>query len=440
MREIFDRIADHSIGLSRGEEVLACGFSGEESGFARLSRSAVRQAGSVRQMFLQLELISGLRHAQASVSLSGRWGEDRSRVERVVVELREMLPDLPEDPHLIFASDNGSSEQAGEDNLPPQGEALDVVLEAGRGKDLVGIFSSGCICAGFANSFGQRNWYSSFSFNLDWTFYHRGDKAVKSQHAGNSWEPSVFQTKIQIAETHIDALKRPPKSIPRGRYRVYLSPAALTEFVGMVARSGFGLRARRTKQTSLLKMIEDGRCLNPIVHLKENTREGFGPGFQYQGFPKPPEVPLIEAGAPGGSLVSPRSEKEWGVSSNGASDREFPEAVDMAAGEIPSSSVLGRLERGIYIGDLWYLNYSDLVSCRMTGLTRFATFWVEGGEIQAPINVMRFDETVYRVLGENLIGLTQERDLFLDTGTYQSRSTRSSRMPGALVEDFSLTL
>ena len=34
MREIFDRIADHSIGLSRGEEVLACGFSGEESGFA----------------------------------------------------------------------------------------------------------------------------------------------------------------------------------------------------------------------------------------------------------------------------------------------------------------------------------------------------------------------------------------------------------------------
>jgi hypothetical protein len=44
------------------------------------------------------------------------------------------------------------------------------------------------------------------------------------------------------------------------------------------------------------------------------------------------------------------------------------------------------------------------------------------------------------VLGENLIGLTQDRDLFLDTGTYQSRSTRSSRMPGALVEDFSLTL
>ena len=73
-------------------------------------------------------------------------------------------------------------------------------------------------------------------------------------------------------------------------------------------------------------------------------------------------------------------------------------------------------------------------------MTRFATFWVENGEIQAPLNVMRFDETIYRVLGENLLGLTSEREMILDPSTYSGRSTDSGRMPGALVEDFTFTL
>ena len=73
-------------------------------------------------------------------------------------------------------------------------------------------------------------------------------------------------------------------------------------------------------------------------------------------------------------------------------------------------------------------------------MTRFATFWVENGEIVAPLNVMRFDDTVYRMLGDNLAALTTERDLLMSTDTYEARSTRSMRLPGAIVEDFRMTL
>jgi predicted Zn-dependent protease len=76
----------------------------------------------------------------------------------------------------------------------------------------------------------------------------------------------------------------------------------------------------------------------------------------------------------------------------------------------------------------------------MTGMTRFATFWVENGEIVAPLNVMRFDETLYQMLGENLQALTEQRDFILETGTYQERSTQSAYLPGALINDFSFTL
>ena len=35
---------------------------------------------------------------------------------------------------------------------------------------------------------------------------------------------------------------------------------------------------------------------------------------------------------------------------------------------------------------------------------------IENGEVTAPVNVMRFDESIYRVRGSNLVGLTKERD------------------------------
>ena len=48
--------------------------------------------------------------------------------------------------------------------------------------------------------------------------------------------------------------------------------------------------------------------------------------------------------------------------------------------------------------------------------------------------------SLFRMLGENLAGLTRERELLLDAGTYGRRSTASACLPGALVEDFVLTL
>ena len=177
-----------------------------------------------------------------------------------------------------------------------------------------------------------------------------------------------------------------------------------------------------------------------MLSVTENTQDGVAPNFQDAGFLKPDQVRLIENGMFRNCLVSPRSAKEYEILTNGAGDSEMPESIDVAAGTLHSHDVLKQLDTGVYINNLWYLNYSDRPACRITGMTRFATFWVERGEIQAPLNVMRFDETLYRMLGENLEGLTRERDIILDSGTYGARSTSSSRMPGALVSDFTFTL
>ncbi len=440
MQKEFYQLADHITSLLTDGEVFTCRFSGEVSDFVRFNKSAIRQAGRVNQRYIGIDLIKDTRHAAAVIGLSGEGETDRVRVSDLVKRLRDRIPHLPEDPHLLYATDVRSGEHQQENRLPEPGAAVDAILEAGRGRDLVGIYAAGPIHAGFANSFGQRNWYTSHSFNLDWTFYHEADKAVKAAYAGVEWDGTEFGRKVAQAAEQLEVLGRPARTIPPGNYRVFLAPSAMYELLGTLCWGGFGLKDHRTKQTTLLKMIEADARMHPSVGIYENTGDGVTPNFQEQGFIKPDRVTLVEDGEFKNCLISPRSAKEYGVPTNGASQWEFPESIELGAGDIPMADVAKRLETGVYINNLWYLNYSDRAACRMTGMTRFATFWVENGVISESVNVMRFDETIYRVLGENLVGLTAEREFILEAGTYEERSTGSARLPGALVEDFAFTL
>ena len=440
MQEYFYALADAITARLQGGEVYTCGFHGEDSAFVRFNRSAVRQPGTVMQRTLSLDLIQGQRHAAGDVALSGDVATDEARIDQVLTSLRETLPHLPEDPYLLYATDVQQSEHHGDNRLPENAQAVEAIIAAGQGRDLVGIYAAGGIYSGFANSLGQRNWFSSYSFNFDWSFYHTADKAVKTAYAGFAWDDDEFAHKVEAAADQLAVLQHAPRTIEPGRYRVYLSPAALYDILEILSWGGFGMKDHRTKQTTLLKMIEDDARLHPSVTLCDNTRDGVAPNFQEAGFLKPDQVTLIDHGAFRDCLVSPRSAKEYDVPTNGASGAESPVSLDMAAGTLPRAAVLEQLDTGVYINNVWYLNYSDRSACRITGMTRFATLWVENGAIQAPLSVMRFDESIYRMFGEHLLALTAERDLLLDAGSYHQRSTNSGRLPGALIDDFTFTL
>jgi predicted Zn-dependent protease len=440
MQAYFYELADALCAQAASDEVLLLRFGGETSDFIRFNRSRVRQAGSVTQGYLTMELINGQRHAAASVTVSMAKETDLARLCETLGILRDQLPHLPEDPYLLYATEVRSGEQHGENNLPQRDVPLAAILKAGAGRDMVGIYAQGPIFAGFANSLGQKNWFATHSFSLDWSFYHAADKAVKSTYAGFTWSDATFEGKVAAATEQLAMLSRPATTISPGSYRVYLTPTALAEFVDVLCWEGFSLKAHRTKTTPFLKMTEEGATLSPALTITENTADGIAPNFQSQGFIRPDQVALIAGGRYRECLVSPRSGKEYGVNPNGATAGEQPSSLDMAAGDVPSEDVLKRLDTGVYISQTWYLNFSDQPSCRITGMTRFATFWVEQGSIVAPLNVMRFDETGFRAFGDNLLGLTAERDFLPDPSTYGGRSTTSARLPGALIEGFTFTL
>jgi predicted Zn-dependent protease len=264
------------------------------------------------------------------------------------------------------------------------------------------------------------------------------EKAIKSSYAGFEWTADDLRRHMNQIRAQLPVLNKAPHLLAPGRYRAYLAPAALQEILDMVAYGGFSLKQHRTKQSSLLKLSRREQSLAQTVELAEDNRNGIAPLFTPEGFNKPERVPLIRQGRYADSLAAPRSAREFAVPVNTAT--ESPESLVMAGGELAMTDVLAALDTGLYINNLWYCNFSDRGDCRLTGMTRYACYWVANGEIKAPINVMRFDDSLYRMLGENLIGFTQVRALRFDADTYHRRSNRSMHLPGALIKAFNLTL
>jgi predicted Zn-dependent protease len=440
MQDYFYELTEFLQNQIKGNEHFTCWFSAEDSDFVRFNRGAIRQPGHLRQIYLNLQLINGLRHAKCSTSLEGNLDTDHEVIGRLICRLRTQLADLLEDPYLLISTEVRSTEQLAPTRLPPTSAIVDDIMILAQSYDFVGILAAGPIYRGFANSYGQRNWHEATSFNHDWSLYQGNDNAVKVAYAGFDWDSAQFQEKFFNAVSQLDILKRDPIELKLGAYRAYLSPAAFGEMVGMLNWGGLSEKSLRTKQSSLRQMRDEGLKLNSAISLSENTAEGMSPGFQREGFIKPGYIKLIDNGALTSSMISPRTAKEYGMTTNGADGSETLVSIDIEPGELPMSQVLVELDTGLYISNLWYLNYSDRSNCRITGMTRFATFWVENGEIKAPVKVMRFDDSLFQLLGNNLVGLTNERELLVDSESYGQRGTNSMRLPGALVKDFNFVL
>lgn len=440
LRASFEDLAAATQSRLRGGESFELNLHAEDSEFVRLNRGAVRQAGSVVQRTLSLDLAEGRRHAAGTLTLSGDPAADLERVAALVTELRAQRAELPEDPWLLAPDRPESSERVVASVLPDRDEVLDRLGDAGKARDLVGLYASGPVVHAFASSRGQRNWFVCPSFNLDWSFHLEADRAVKASYAGTRWDGTAFADRLERAAGELELLARPTRDLPPGRYAIHLAPDAVAELMGLLSWGGFGLRALRTRTSPLLRMADGNETFHESVTLVEDTAGGMAPDFQEQGFRRPACVPLIESGRYRASLVSPRSAVEFAAETNGATSQEMPLSLDLAAGDVAANDALARLGTGIHVSNLHYLNYSDRIRCRATGMTRFACFAVEGGRLVAPIGVLRFDDTLFRMLGSNLIGLTRERETILDPGTYGGRSVGSMRVPGALVDDVAFTL
>lgn len=435
----FENLLDSLNAAVQPGEQFTLGYSAEHSQFVRFNHAKVRQAGLVSQASVHLRLVREGRQAEQQITLGDDPDLDQRRLHDALAQLRQTLPLLAVDPYLNLDDSAWHSHSLLEQPLPELDAVLALIEREAGDLDLVGIYAAGPICRGFASSFGAFGWHQANSFNVDWSLFHANGQAVKANYAGQTWSGEAFAARLRQAREQLAYLGRPAITLKPGSYRAYLAPAAMDEIAGMLCWGGFSAQALATGNSPLQRLYNGDAQLSPRVSFSEQVSGSLSPAFSDEGSPRR-DLLLIGEGRALERLVSARSAAEFAQQANGADSHESPCALSLAPGNLPGEKILERLGTGLYISNLWYLNYSDLPAARMTGLTRFATFWVENGQIQGPVSTMRFDDSLYNLLGSQLEDLTQEREMILSTNTYGQRSTGSSHLPGALVKGLTLTL
>ncbi|QBR00061.1 TldD/PmbA family protein [Paraburkholderia pallida] len=424
--------------LVEGETALTS-FAGEQSDFIRFNGGKVRQTGQVSQGRLTLRLIDGARQAYSTLDICGNAGQDLREVSAALQTLRAGLRDAPDDPHLLYDTTSWQRTTRRAGRLRDPHALVHVVAECARGLDFVGFYAGGSVSRGFASSGGSRGWYEVENFCFSWSLYHPGGRAIKTSYAGENWDDAVFARKVQEAAARLPVLALAPRALGPGQYRAWLAPAALEELLGVTAWGGFSARAHATAQSPLHRLHGGEVALDARVSIAEDLELGITPAFNDDGYLRA-SVPLVREGRSVAQLTNARTAREYGLTPNGALANEAPASLAMAGGDLAEEDVLAALGTGLYVGNLWYVNFSDRMSCRLTGMTRFATFWVEEGRIVAPVDAMRFDDSLYGLLGERLERLGAQPELRLSDDTWGQRATGGMKLPGVLVRSFELTL
>jgi predicted Zn-dependent protease len=435
----FQALVDSLKGALTHQEQFTLAYNAEASDFIRFNHAKVRQVGHVQQASVTFKLIDDERHANLQLTLSGDAAIDQQRLSEALHQLRETLTLLPRDPYLQPNTEAWQTRNVQAQPLPASEHVVEQIGVLAQGLDLVGFYASGPVYRGFASSWGALGWHEANSFNLDWSLFHDNGQAVKANYAGHDWNDEAFARRFEQAREQLEFLGRPLKTLAPGQYRAYLAPAALDEIIGMLCWGGFSAQSLANKTSPLQRLYSGEAQFSPLVSIDEHVSGSLSPAFSGEGYPRK-DLSLIANGQGNEQLVGSASAAEYGMAANGAEAWESPNSLSMAAGTLELDQILEKIGTGLYIGNLWYLNYSDQAAARLTGMTRFATFWVEDGKIQAPVSTMRFDDSAYSLLGSALEDLTTERELILSTSTYSERQTASSQLPGALISRLTLTL
>lgn len=435
----FAALAAFVAASARGGEILFVALRAERSDYVRFNGARVRQAGTVERSIATLRLIDRGRQARIACTLGGRAALDAVLAEGLAT-LRTTLAHLPPDPHACWQPLPAASECLRDGSVAEPRDVIDAVVDAAGVDDLVGLYAGGVLVRALASSLGHRHYHESSSSGLDFSLQLGGDRAVKENWSAEHWDAAALRAKIDAARERAQAMVRAPRRLAAGEHRVLLAPRALAALVSLLGWGGFSERAWHAGQSPLARAQRGGAGFHADFDLVDDCDALGVPRFQDDGFERPAHVPLIVRGRAAQRLVSPRSAREFGVAGTGADDDEQPLAPCVSPGRLPDAQALSALDTGVAVSDLWYLNYSDRDACRVTGMTRFATLWVERGVPVAPIEPMRFDDSLYRVLGERLAGLGDHARRMPVTETWDGREPGGVCAPAALVEGLRFTL
>jgi predicted Zn-dependent protease len=211
-----------------------------------------------------------------------------------------------------------------------------------------------------------------------------------------------------------------PVDLEPGTYEVVLEPRAVAAMLLFPAWLGFNGKAH-AEGTSFVHLGE--RQFDDRIDIWDDGTDprSLGRPYDAEGTPKR-RVDLVASGVTVGLVHDRRSAALAGVESTGSSIGQesfggYPGDLFLGAGDKTLPQLIGEVERGLLVTDFWYNRILDPKTQVVTGLTRNGLFLIEGGEIVAPVQNLRYTQSVVGALAPgHVLGLGNDAQLVGNEG------------------------
>jgi len=412
-----------NMGASQAEAIILVG----STALTRYTHNAIHQNVVKNNTVLNLEVVIGKNKIGTSVVNSLSENAIDQSVERAIKIGKISTPDpdfkhYPEPLTIEPLPDIYDSRTA---NVTPEerAEAVKTLIETALDHDKRVTWSTGAYTVdtgtyAVANSLGVEAEMTFAAASAD-IVTKAGDDAVQGSgyRAARSLKVSDFDFGAMArsaAEDAVDSIE--PKLIPIGEYEAVLTPSATSTLTGFMGRLGFSARSYQDGFSCLTDKIGSQVFDEKLtVHDKGRSLETFGARpFDGEGVPKG-TLRLVKDGVPENLCYDNYTALKDGTVSTGHAMskagssyfRGFPMPMNMVVepGDAAVDEMIEDTKRGVLITRFHYVNAIRNDLAIISGLTRDACWLIENGEVKHPIKVMRFTDSVLRVMKEiDMIG------------------------------------
>jgi predicted Zn-dependent protease len=208
---------------------------------------------------------------------------------------------------------------------------------------------------------------------------------------------------------------RHPIELPPGSYEVVLEPRAVASALVYPAYMGFTGKSH-ADGTSFVHLGEQQWDATIDIWDDASDPRALGTTFDAEGTPKA-RLDLVRAGVSVGLTHDRRSAHLAGVAPTGHSIGNeafggYATDLFLGGGDASPDELVGGIERGLLVTDLWYNRILDPKTQVVTGLTRNGLFLVEDGRVIAPVQNLRYTQSIVAGFGpERVLGLGDDAQL-----------------------------
>jgi predicted Zn-dependent protease len=196
---------------------------------------------------------------------------------------------------------------------------------------------------------------------------------------------------------------------------VVLEPRAVASALLFPALYGFNGKAH-AEGTSFVHLGEPQWDAAIDVWDDATDPRAQGVPFDVEGTPAR-RVDMVRAGVSVGLAHDRRSARLAGVEPTGHSIGMeafggYPGHLFLGGGASAPADLVGAVERGLLVTDLWYNRILDPKTQVVTGLTRNGLFLIEGGQVVGPVQNLRYTQAVVAAFGPDRVrGLGDDAQL-----------------------------